>query len=191
MRISLAVFPISVSLLLSTACMGPQPEYRTAVTVKDLMNSVVDPNADYLWGSVSVISTARGFVEKAPRTKEDWEEARHHAITLMEAANLLQIPGRPVARPGEKAKDPRVEEPPEVIQTLIDSDRATWTKYAHGLYDSGLLMLKAIDTQNVQALQDAGEDVDKACETCHVRYWYPHQFDRQDKSAPAGSVRKQ
>jgi hypothetical protein len=171
--------------------MGPQPEYRTSVTVKDLMNFVVDPNADYLWGSVAVISTVKGFVEKAPRTREDWEEARRHAITLMEASNLLQIPGRPVARPGDKAKDPRVEEPPEVIQTLIDSDRANWTRNAQGLYDAGLLMLKAIDAQNAQALQDAGEDLDKACETCHVRYWYPHQFDNKDKSAPAGSVRKQ
>ncbi|MDP8990703.1 MAG: hypothetical protein M3N41_11570 [Acidobacteriota bacterium] len=60
----------------------------------------------------------------------------------MESANLLQIPGRPVARPGEKATNPGIEEPPEVIQALIDSDRANWTQYAHGLYDAGLFMLK-------------------------------------------------
>ena len=54
------------------------------------MNSIIDPNADYLWGSVSVTSTTIGFVEKAPRTKEDWDEERRHAISLMEATNLLQ-----------------------------------------------------------------------------------------------------
>jgi len=105
------------------------------------MNSIIDPNADYLWGSVSVTSTAMGFVEKAPRTKEDWDEERRHAISLMEATNLLQIPGRPVALPGEKPNDPRVEEPPEIIQTLIDSDRANWTKYTQAFTTPACLCL--------------------------------------------------
>jgi hypothetical protein len=191
MRTATLLLSITPILIVGTGCGQPQPEYRTAITIKVIMNSIIDPNADYLWGSVSVTSTAKGFVEKAPRTKEDWDEERRHAISLMEAANLLQIPGRPVALPGEKANDPRVEEPPEVIRTLIDSDRANWTRYTHGLYDAGLLMLRAIDAKDVPAFQAAGEDVDKACELCHVHYWYPHQFDRHDKSVPSGSVRIQ
>ena len=184
-------FPITFLLVFITACGPPAPEYRTAVSVKEIMDSIIDPNADYLWGSVSVVSTAKGFVEKAPKTNEDWFEERHHAISLMEATNLLQIPGRPVALPGEKAANPGIEEPPEVIQTVIDSDRATWAQYSHGLYDAGSLMLKAIDAKNVQEFQAAGENVDKACESCHVHYWYPHQFDYPQKSLPLGSVRKQ
>ena len=190
MRTRHSLLPIALSLLLSTACSGPPPEYRTAVSIKEIMDSIIDPNADYLWGSVSVLSTAKGFVEKSPKTKEDWYEARRRTISLMEAANLLQIPGRPVAQPGEKAANPGIEEPPEVIQTLIDSDRASWTQYTHGLYDAGLLMLKAIDAKKVQEFQAAGENVDKACESCHVHYWYPHQFDQPGNNVPSGSVRK-
>ncbi|MDP9114653.1 MAG: cytochrome c [Acidobacteriota bacterium] len=177
-------------LLLLTGCGPAEPEYRTAITMKEIMDSIIDPNADYLWGSVSVLSTAKGFVEKAPKTNEDWLEERRHAISLMEAANLLQIPGRRVALPGEKATNPGIEEPPEVIQTLIDSDRAKWTQYAHELYDAGSLMLKAIDGKNVPTFEAAGEDVDKACESCHVHYWYPHQFDYPGNNLPSGSVRK-
>jgi len=62
-----------------------------------------------------------------------------------------------VARPGEKADDPRIEEPPEVIQTVIDSDRSVWYKNARGLYDAAALLLKAVDAKNVEGIVDAGD----------------------------------
>lgn len=154
------------------------------------MDSVVDPNADFVWESVSTTATAKGIVEKAPRTDDEWREVRRHTIALMEATNMLQIPGRRVARPGEKAQDIRIEEPPEVIQTVIDSDRAAWYKNAHGLYAAAELLLKATDAKDVDGLVEAGDRVDKACETCHLKYWYPEQLDFLKKIAPSGSVRK-
>jgi hypothetical protein len=108
----------------------------------------------------------------------------------MEATNMLQIPGRRVARPGEKAEDIRIGEPPEVIQTMIDSDRASWYKNAQGLYAAAALLLKATDAKNVDGLLDAGDKVDRACEACHLKYWYPNQSNAFDKIAPSGSVRK-
>jgi cytochrome c556 len=41
--------------LLAAACQArqPQPEYQTTATIKDIMDSMVDPNADYLWESVA------------------------------------------------------------------------------------------------------------------------------------------
>src|SRR5438105_4628938 len=131
MRTWLSLLLIVGLLLFATACTGPAPEYQTEVTIKDIMDSVVDPNADYVWQSVSTTASSTGIVEKAPRTDDDWREVRRHAIALMEATNALQIPGRRVARPGEKSEDPRIEEPPEVIQTMIDSDRSSWYKNAH------------------------------------------------------------
>ena len=57
------------------------------------MDAVVDPNADFLWDSVSSESSLeKGLVEKAPKTKEEWKEVRRHAIALMEAVNSLRIP---------------------------------------------------------------------------------------------------
>jgi hypothetical protein len=90
----------------------------------------------------------------------------------MEASNMLLIPGRHVARPGEKG-DPRVELPPEQIEALINQDRANFTKLASGLYDSVLPVLRAIDKKDKDALLEAGDAIDQACENCHFTYWYP------------------
>ena len=176
--------------LLTTGCAGPEPKYRTDATVKDIMDSVVDPNADYIWDAVSSDSSIKGLVEKAPKTDEDWKEVRRHAVSLMEAMNMLQIPGRPVAHPGERAADPRVEEPPEVIKTMIDSDRESWIKYSNSLYDATALILKAVEAKNVYGILDAGDRIDQACETCHLKYWYPKQTLLLEKTKQSGSVRK-
>ena len=37
------------------------------------------------------------------------------------------------------------------------------------------LLLKAVDAKNVEGIVDAGDKLDKACETCHLKYWYPNQ----------------
>jgi hypothetical protein len=171
-------------LVLASACAPRQaaPEYRATSTIKDLMDSVVDPNSDYLWDSVSTETSAKGTVDKAPRTDQEWAEERRHGIALLEATNLLQMPGRTVAKPGEQAEHPGIEETPEAIQEAIDHDRASWNKYALGLYDATAIMMKAIDAKNAAGVLDAGDGLDKACEQCHQHYWYPHQFDYLNKS---------
>ena len=73
------------------------------------MDSMVDPNADYIWESVATIVTAAGTEERQPRTDEDWITLRRRAIPLIEATNLLQMPGRHVAKPGEKSENPGIE----------------------------------------------------------------------------------
>jgi cytochrome c556 len=175
-------------MVIGTSC-SHAPEYRTDATVKDIMDSVVDPNADFLWDSVSSLSTLKGLEEKAPKTDEEWKEVRRHAIALMESTNMLRIPGRAVARPGEKASDPRVEEQPEAIQAFINRDRASWNKAAEGLYDATALILKAVDAKNVDGILDAGDYIDKACETCHLKYWYPKQYELLQKVRPSASER--
>jgi hypothetical protein len=41
-------------------------------------------------------TTRDGSVEKQPRSDEDWQALRRHAVVLLEATNLLVIPGRRV-----------------------------------------------------------------------------------------------
>jgi len=152
----------------------PETVFRTTATVKDIMNSMVDPNADVVWDSVATIITAQGTEDRAPRSDEDWIKVRHSTITLLEATNLLLIPGRHIAKPGEKAEDPKVELPPEQIEMLVSKDRASWTRFAHDLHDATMVALKAVDSKNAEALMDAGDGIDKACENCHLQYWYPN-----------------
>jgi len=178
MRTISSMIIAAVALLLSTSCI-PAPEYRVTGTVKDVMDSVVNPNAEYVWKAVETRSTAKGIIEVAPHTDDDWAEMRRRTVALMEATDLLQIPGRLVARPGEKSENPEVELSPEVIKTLIDSDRAKWIQYCHGLHDAATAMMKAVEAKNVDGVSNAGESIDTACENCHKQYWYPDNKKKQ------------
>src|SRR5579883_1498926 len=149
-------------LLVSCAQPQPQPapkqpeaEYRTTATVKDIMDALVDPGSDYIWDSVETVVSAKGTEEKAPHTDEDWKQVRNHAIMLLEATNLLQIPGRHVAKAGEKAEDPKVELSPEQIEEAINKDRASWINYTHGLHDATMAAFKAIEAKDSEGLLNA------------------------------------
>ena len=151
---------------------APSPEFQPTATVKDIMDSVVDPSADAIWDSVEIVATLQGTEEKAPKTDEDWKNLRRHAISLLEASNLLLVPGRHVAKPGEKAEDERVDLKPEEIEDRVKNDPAAWTTGAHGLHAATLESLKAIEARDVKALLNAGDVLDQSCETCHRQYWY-------------------
>jgi hypothetical protein len=191
------------AVLVAVACSAPQQaapaaaaakpaetaavEFRTTATIKDIMDSVVDPSSDYLWDSVATIVTRKGTEERRPRTDEDWKQVRRRAIAMIEATNLLIMDGRLVAKPGEKSENPGIELGPEEIKAVIDSDRASFIKFAHGLHDAGMKALAAIDKKDADALSDAGETIDEACEQCHLKYWYPLNTPDILKK---GSVRK-
>ena len=164
------------SLLPVGACRAQQPaDYRPTATVKDIMDSIVDPSADALWDSVGTAISAAGTEQRAPHTDEEWANLRRRTVQLIEATNLLLIPGRHVARPGEKAEDPKIQLAPEQIEALINEDRQAWTRRAHGLHDAAVEAQKAIEARNAEALLDAGDVLDKACENCHLTYWYPRK----------------
>ena len=168
----LIVAPLCLFICAAACSPPPTTEYRPASTIKDIMDSIVDPSADGIWDSVEVIATLQGTTEKSPKTDDDWKALRRHAIALIEASNLLVMPGRHIAQPGEKAEDARIDMHPEVIEALVSKDRASWTKLAFGLQDAGVQNLKAITARDVKQLIDAGEVLDMACESCHKKYWY-------------------
>ena len=158
------------------------PEYMPSSTIKDLMQFVIDPSADAVWLSVTTVISAGGTVETEPKTDEDWARVRSGAVTLIEAANLLMMPGRRVARPGEKSEAPGVELEPDQMQVLIEKDRPGWNARAKALHEAGVAVLKAIDAKDPQKVFDLGEQIEVACESCHQNYWYPN--DRIPSSLP-------
>ena len=146
------------------------------------MDAMVDPSAEYLFDNIVEIVDEKGIIDKTPKTDEEWKEVRRHAVMLVEAPNLLVTPGRRVARPGEKAEYPEVELVPEQIQQLIDADRDAFVRRARRLQDTAVLALQAIDARDKKELFSRLGDVDKACESCHLHYWYPN-----DKRAQAAA----
>lgn len=178
---SLQLVSLALLLAVGAACGGgqppaaAQPDYKPTATIKDIMDSIIDPSADVVWESVQTIVTPAGIDERAPKTDEEWAQVRRGAIRVVEGTNLLMMPGRRVARPGEKSETPGVELEPEEIEANINKDRAQWNKLALGLYETSMEALKAIDAKDAHALVDIGGRMDTSCENCHTAYWYPNQ----------------
>ena len=193
MRTYLSLFAASVLVLFAGGCTAPEPaappapatDYRPTATIKEIMDSMVDPAADVIWESVATYVSAAGIEEKAPKNDEEWAVVRRNAIILMESSNLLAIPGRHVAKPGEKAEDAAVELSPEEIDKLIQEDPASWTRLAHGLQEAVAPVLAAIDKKSAEEVLYSGDKIDIACENCHLKYWYPN--DKGPGAAPAAA----
>jgi cytochrome c556 len=77
------------------------------------------------------------------------------------------------ARPRDRSKNPQVENEPEEVQQLIDSNRADFNWRSHRLGDGASVAMKAVEAKDKDALVLALDGIDKACESCHLHYWYP------------------
>jgi hypothetical protein len=150
------------------------PPYRPVASIREVMNSVIDPNIDPVWNSVATVIDDGRATERAPATDEEWAELRRHALVVSEAANLLLMHDRPVAPPGAPSLAPGVELTPEEIRKLIDENPEGWHLYVQELQDSLKPAIAAIDAKNPQALLEIGEKIDTTCENCHQVFWYPN-----------------
>jgi hypothetical protein len=151
--------------------------YRMVNSIQDIMEGVIAPAADVLFDAVATDITAAGVVEKRPRTDEDWEHVEAAAIALVEGPNMIKMPGRRVARPGEPTKSEGPDAPeltPEEIQAKINANRALFLKYANELQDQAIRALDIVRKKDAEGLFNIGEDIDQACEACHLEYWYPN-----------------
>lgn len=151
------------------------PTYVTAASIRDVMAAIIDPAADIVWEAVAITATADGVVNTAPATDEQWKDVRRGALTLIEGANLLLMPGRRVAQPGEGSLAPGDELHPDEIATLIRKDPRAWSNMTDALRRAANEALRAIDARDTDRLFAVGERVENACETCHTRFWSPNQ----------------
>ena len=152
----------------------PAADFKPTFPIEEVMGHIVMPSADKLWGSVATTVSAKGVEDIVPKTDEDWEKVRDYAVTLVEATNLLLIPGRHVAEEGKKAAD-KSELSPEQIEQKIKGDWNMWASHVAKLHDVAMESIAAIDKKNADALLEAGDHLDKACEDCHLVYWYPNE----------------
>ena len=150
------------------------PPFRPVASIREVMNSVIDPSVDEVWNAVKSVVDDGRLTDHAPVKDEDWAEVRRHALVVTEAANLLLMRNRPVAPPGAPSLAPGVELTPEEIRALIDKNPEGWDFYVQQFQDSLKPALAAIDAKNAQALFEAGDEIDTTCENCHSVFWYPN-----------------
>ncbi len=149
--------------------------YTPTATIKDLMDAIIDPSADVVWNAVSTTVAPGGADERVPHSDEEWKDVRRGALRLVEAANLLMIPGRHVARPHEKSETPGVELEPAEMEALVNKDRNLWERKVQAFHHATLDALQAIESKDTVKLFEVGGTLDASCESCHRQYWYPNE----------------
>jgi hypothetical protein len=170
------------AMSLLVGCSKPAPEappppaappYQPVASIREVMNSVIDPNVDVVWNAVKTVIDHGKPIEQAPKNDEEWAAVRHSALTVAEGANLLMMPGRAVAPPGAGSLSPGIELAPDQVRALIDKSPSGWNQFARALQDSLQPAMAAIDKKDAQALFEAGDKIDEVCESCHQVFWYP------------------
>ena len=161
-------------------------DLKPVVSVKELMRDMIDPASDFIFDSVKVEVGKKGTIETVPRTDKDWERIRIGAVTIAEGVYLLKIP-RPFAPPGDENNSggPEATElSPAQIKAKLQADPVLWNAKIEALRNVGLQVMEIVKQKNVKELWDAGDNLDQACEGCHLQYWYPgdkallEKFDR-------------
>jgi len=164
------------------------PHDTSKLTIKDIMDSRVDPAGDFLFESVVEISDAKGVHHKAPHTAKQWAAVRHQLQVLIDAPDLLDVPGRKAAQPEERSRNPAVENQPEQVERLINAQHADFVVRAGRLRDAAKIAMKAAEAKDSKALFVAISGIDKACESCHLHYWYPNDQRAHQAAKEEGGI---
>jgi hypothetical protein len=181
---------VFVAALISQQCMSKPAATTAAATpaapsldsslaptlsVKELMEHIIDPTSDWIFDAAVIDISHKGVVETKPLTDDDWLRVERGGYLLAESTNLLKIPRRmvPVEEEGKPHQPGEPELPPEQIQAKIEKDRALWYKHADGLRAAALEAVQVAKSRDLEGLFKVGDRVDKACESCHLEYWYP------------------
>ena len=139
---------LSVVLVLS-GCAQPEAArpvpFKPTGDVKHIMDFVLDPAADVIWGSAGAIITIEGTQDLQPTTDEGWLAVEQAAVVVAESGNLLMMPSR------------------------VRGDK-DWIEISQGLVDVGLRAKAAAKDHNADDLFEAGGQIYRVCASCHQLY---------------------
>ena len=122
--------------------------------VKDLMNYMMMPSASGVWNAVATVTDQTGVHEFRPKTDDDWNKVIAAATELAETTNLLMVPGRRRCVGG-------------AIPAAFLTD---WRRKAREVGEAANIALIVAKKRDADALAEAGERIDVACDECHERY---------------------
>ena len=59
------------------------------------------------------------------------------------------------------------------MKAKVEKDPVLWNAKIEALRNVGLEVMEIVRTRKVDELWDASDNLDAACESCHVQFWYP------------------
>jgi len=148
--VSIAFFISGIGFLVTSARVREPAHVEAPITtpvasVKQIMQGIVDPATNVVFGAVSSTSTKAGVVETAPKTDREWELVGNSAAALVESGNLLMMGKRAV-------------------------DAGDWLKMSRALVDAAVVALKAVEAKDKDALLASGDAINTSCDSCHLKY---------------------
>jgi hypothetical protein len=148
--------------------------FTPVLSVKELMENIVDPQADYVFDAVGSDIGPKGIVDIKPTTDDDWTRIQRGAYVLAESSNLLKMP-RKMAPEGDRSKGGpgQPELSADQIEAKVKENPALWNSHADTLRTEALKVIDIVKARDADKLLAAGSAIDAACETCHLDFWYP------------------
>jgi hypothetical protein len=151
--VSIALFLSGLAFVIAGARLARQaPKAAPAevaitpvASVKQIMNGIVGPAANRIFGAVGTVISNKGTVEKAPHTDDEWEAVGDDAAALIESGNLILMNGRAV-------------------------DQGDWVRMSQAMIDAGKIVLRAAQTKSPDKVFESGEAVNESCDNCHQKY---------------------
>jgi len=121
------------------------PLTTPVASIKQIMNGIVSPDSNIIYGAVATNSTAQGVEEIAPQNDAEWAKIGDSAAAIVEAGNLMLMGDRAI-------------------------DKGDWVKMTRDFMDQGKLALKAAEAKDKDGIVTAGGDLNTTCDNCHARY---------------------
>jgi hypothetical protein len=125
------------------------PRYVKAHNIQQLMEFVVEPQAQVFWRSAGSVVDEQGTHDLTPTTDEGWLATRSAAATVTEMGNLLMTPQYASGR------------------------GADWMEFSEALVKIGTRAEKAAADKNGEAVFEVGGIMYQVCQSCHQVYVEP------------------
>jgi hypothetical protein len=136
------------------------PAGEAHANLAQLMRSIMFPNSNVIFFAQSN-DPAKVKQDKDPSAATDvlastyggWGAVENSSLALVEAANLLTLPGRKCSN----GKD-------------VPINNADWGKFVQQLRDAGMTAYKAAQSKNQDNIVAATDPLTNACGGCHEKY---------------------
>ena len=150
-------------------------EMKPVVSVKELMRDMIDPASDYVFDAIGGVDNKKGSLETVPKTEADWDKVRIGGVMLAEGAYLPQ--GAAPLRAARRREQQHRSRPGRIvtgqIKAKLEHDPVLWNAKIEALRNVGLQVLDIVKRKDAKELWDAADNLDQACEACHLEFWYP------------------
>lgn len=136
------------------------PASRNPATLAQLMKGILYPNSNIIFfaqsdnpNDVPQAKDPATAVNPLASSYGKWEAVENSSLALVEAANLLTVPGRKCSN-----------------GLPVPVTNPDWPKLVQGLRNAGMVAYKAAQSKNQDKILDAADVMTTACANCHDKY---------------------